>query len=272
MTAQSKVFLFVGCIIGVSWLSLALVDVDRSSGISEILGLGYFFGSLFAHATLAAAWTVLGPARLIWRGPLSLLWLTMLSLAVFMNFAFNGGPWELAPLLGACFLGQWILLQFPLWGLKAGFRLHLRHVSEQQAYNPQHWQFGIRQLLIITTIAGVIFGLARFVISTLPAYSFFDEEVLVFPFLAASAIVFSLPLLLAALLQRHAIPGVVVALLYIGIATFLEVPLLQTATGSTRRPNFYDLLAINLFTAALTLVVAWTVRLCGYRLTRLQQV
>ena len=59
---QLRLYLRVGPILALSWLSLALLDPDPGSGLSETIGLGFFFGSLFGHTTLSAAWTALGPA------------------------------------------------------------------------------------------------------------------------------------------------------------------------------------------------------------------
>ena len=75
--------------------------------------LGYFLGSLFAHATLAAAWTAFGPAPAIRRVPLSFVWVISLPAAIGINVALNGGPDDATIILGACLFGQWLLLQFP---------------------------------------------------------------------------------------------------------------------------------------------------------------
>ena len=270
MTAQIRLFLFVGFILGASWLTLALIGVRPGESVREIVGLGYFLGSLFAHANLAAAWAALGPGALRWRLPLSFAWIVTLAAAVFTNYALHDGPDYLVFVLGGCYVAQWVLVQIPLWGLKAGFRLHLLHTSVQSS-GPQKWQFGIRQLLIITTIVGVIFGLARLVIPSLSAkYSLVDNEASLFFFLAASAIVVSLPLLLAALLERGTSAGILIAIVLIGVGTYLEVPVLRTTGYPDKRPDSYDLLSINVSTSLFTLVVAGTIRLCGYRLTRLQ--
>jgi hypothetical protein len=265
-----KMFLWVGPLLALSWFSLAILDTEPGGGIAEMIGIGYCFGSLFGHATLSAAWAALGPGRLLWRLPLSLVWVLMLGMALAINTFLNGGPdgWVV---VGVCFFAQWLALQLPLWALKAGLRAQLMHVDDQVKVDKRNWQFGIRQLLIVTTIVGVVFGIGRLVVSTLLANLDLSRgEGPIFLFLAFSAVVFTLPLLIAALLKRWTIVAVLVVLVLIGAATFWEAPLLQVITKSGGRPNAYDLLAVNAFTALIVLVVAALVRLNGYSLIRAQ--
>ena len=53
-------------LLAVSWLSICVLDPDPGRCIAETVGIGYFFGSMFAHATLAAAWNAFGPG--LWSG------------------------------------------------------------------------------------------------------------------------------------------------------------------------------------------------------------
>lgn len=269
MPRHNRVFFGVAPLIAFSLFTLALLDPDPGSGFVETIGLGYFFGSLFAHTTLAAAWSVLGPARLVWRVPLSLVWVLLLPVAIAVNIAINGGPREAPLLLGACLLGQWLLLQFPLWGLRFAFQLQLQHEDEVQGeFDPREWQFGIRQLLIVTTIAGVVFGIGRVIVANLPAqFSLIRGEGPIFLFLAAAAIVLTLPLLLAGLLKRNTLLGVTLVLGFLLVGNLLEWPLLKYV-HSGPGPKLHDLFAINAFSAALILAVVMTVRLSGYRLIR----
>jgi hypothetical protein len=263
-----RIFLWVGPLLALSWLTLTLLDPDPGRGASEAIGLGYFFGSLFGHATLAAAWAAFGPGRLLWRLPLSLVWLFLLSVGVQINIEINGGPHNGAVLLGACMLGQWFLLQFPLWGLALGLRMRLRHTDEiEQGFDPRQWQFGIGQLIIITAIVGVTFGVGRMVFTALGDRFTFGGEGPVLMFLAAAAIVLTLPLLLAGLMRRLAVPGVLLALALIAGATFLEFPLLRNVMPGPGLGTIH-LAAINAFSAAMVLAIVTVVRLNGYSLSR----
>jgi hypothetical protein len=264
-----RVLLWTGPLIFISWLSLAFLDPDPGGGVYETIVLGYFLGSLFGHATLAAAWAALGPGPLLWRMPLSLVWVTMLAVAIGINVGVNGGPNEAPIVIGSCLLGQWLLLQLPLWALALGFKLHLRHADElNQGFDPRQWQFGIRQLIITTAIVGVVFGIGRLVVTNLSErLNLVSGEGPIFIFLALAAIVLTLPLLLAALMRRWALPGALVVLVLIGAATAWELPLLQSVHKGAG-PGTVDLAAINAFTAAVVLLVASGVRLSGYSLSR----
>lgn len=57
-----RVFVWLAPLLGMSWLTLCVLDPDPGRGVSETLGFGYFFGSMLAHTTLAAAWNAFGPA------------------------------------------------------------------------------------------------------------------------------------------------------------------------------------------------------------------
>ena len=128
---RHKILLCVGPLVALSWLSLALVNPEPPGPDTTIttVRIGYFLGSLFGHATLAAAWMAFGPGPIIWRGPLSFVWVLMLPPAIGISLRLHGGAEEAAVIWGACLLGQWLLLQFPFWGLALGLGLRLRQIE-----------------------------------------------------------------------------------------------------------------------------------------------
>lgn len=263
-------FLGVGLLLGVNWLTIAFLNPNSSNGYLETVAIGYFIGSLFAHATLAAAWTAFGPGPLMFRLPLSLLWILLLAIAIAINIALHhGGMQEVPVVLGTIYFGQWLVLQLPLWGLRAGFQLQLRHAEDGISSDPRQWQFGIRQLMIVTAIVGVIFGIGRLLIIQLPRHFSIEGEPLVFAFLGVCAVVFTLPLMLAAVLNRGSILGVPIVLALIAVGTYFEEPLMRSIAKSGPEPNAYDLMATNFFTCAFILMVAVIVRCGGYSLKRI---
>lgn len=268
---RNRVYSAVGTVVSLSWLSIAFFDPDQRGNLSENIGLSYIFGATFGHATLAAAWTAFGPGRLIWRLPFSLAWIFLLGVAIGIQVEVNGGPDEAAFVIGGCAFVQWLALQFALWGMRLGFGAHLRHCDDPQAPDAAVWQFGIRQLMIITAIVSVAFGIGRLVVEMyLPSIPGSGMEPF-FLFLAVSAIVFSIPLLFAALLERWAVAGVLIVLVLIGVGTTLEATLMnQLSIGAWFK--VYDLLWVNGSTSGLVLAVAAIVRLCRYSLTRVQTV
>lgn len=266
MPRRNTVFLWAGPVVALNLLLIAVLDPDPGRGIIETIGLGFFFGTLFGHTTLSAAWTAFGPLPLVWRLPLSLSWIALLAGAIGINVAVNGGPHEAFVVVGACLFGQWLLLQFPLWGLAIGYGLQLRHADDSEPHlDPRQRQFGIRQLIIITAIVGVVLGIGRVVVGQLGDHFNLDREAPIFIFLGVAAVVVTLPLLLAALMKRWTVPGVLLVLALIGLTSAFEVQLLRTiASGSG--PQTRDFISINAFSAGVMLIVLTIVRRSGYSL------
>jgi hypothetical protein len=109
-------------------------------------------------------------------------------------------------------------------------------------------------------IAGVVLGIGRAIVTKVPSWG--ADEIIIFSFLAAAAIVLTLPLLLAALMRRMAPVGVLLALLFMSVMTAVEMPLLNRLGSGG--PETKDFVAINIGIAALILLVALVVRLNGY--------
>jgi hypothetical protein len=259
LSRRRRVFVWMGPLLVLSWLSIAFLDPDPP--VRGVIALGYFLGSLFAHATLAAAWAALGPGRFAWRFPLSMAWAISLPLAVGINVGLNGGPGDAVVVVGGSLLGQWLALQAPLWALALGFGWQLRHSGDvEEVANGSQIRFGIRHLLLVMLIVGVVLGIGRIVVSNVRLSG--TRETLIFMFLAVAAIVMTLPLLLSALMRRMAALGVVLAILFVVVVSAFELPLLSLLGGAG--PGKRDFLAINTAMAAVILVSASVVRLNGY--------
>lgn len=245
--------------------SLLMIVIDPNSGAVII---GYLIGTVFGHATLAAAWTTFGPLPLIVRFPLALLWLTLGVVCIALNVWMHGGPAEIPVTLGICVLCQYAVLQVPFWivALGTGVRLRSREIGGLPT-DPREYQFGIRQLMIFTTIVAVVFGLGRLVVSIVgPKLSFAGgPDLPIFIFLVVAAIVVTLPLLLAGLLPRYWWQAVLAVLMFIAVATAIELPMLS-ALRIGGGPSFRDLVWINAFTSLWILALVLLARVSGYRL------
>src|SRR5262245_42364286 len=109
----------------VSWLLIAILEPSGPSPYDHIL-IGFIFGTMFGQATLASAWTAIGPLPLLWRLPLSLGWIASLVIAFLLNVAFHSPPSvEIALIMSICTVGQWLVVQIPFWGLAVGYGLRL---------------------------------------------------------------------------------------------------------------------------------------------------
>jgi hypothetical protein len=149
------------------WLGLLLMVAVRPEPQPkplEYVTIGLAFGTYFGFALLAGAWVALGPLALLWRLPLSLAWLAAAIIALASNIALHGPrvDGQIVLVFGGVGFGLWLLTQFPLWGLAVGYGLRVRHLHESgPAYGRKEQQFGIRQLLIVTTIVAVVLAIGR---------------------------------------------------------------------------------------------------------------
>lgn len=233
----------------------------------EHLAIGLILGIVFGQTNVAAAWVVLGPGPLLWRLPLSLAWFCLLFGCFALNIGLNGGPNSELLELGACFFGQWVLVQGPLWLLAIFYGLRLQHETRGEVVAPGARQFGLQQLMIFTAIIGVVLGLGRaLVLTLLPARAWLGGETVIFIFLAIAAIVTTLPLLISSLLPRWALPATVILLVLIALATLFELPLLRALQMRGPGPDTAHLCWINLFTSAWVLIFTLAARFTGYRL------
>jgi hypothetical protein len=254
-------------LIALGWLLIAFLDPDPPGRLGEYIGLGFFFGTMFGLTTMAAAWTAFGPGPLVWRLPLSFLGVVMLAVAIGFNVGMNGGPRDAPLVVGGCLLGQWLVVQLPLWGLAMGYGLRLRHRDDfSLVSDPRERQFGIRQLMIITTIVAVVFGVGRLIVPNLKFAS--NGEPAIFAFLAVAAIVITLPTVLASLLPRLALPATFLTLVLIVLATAWELPMFRS-TGVGRRggPDAMHFVWINAFTTVWLMALVLVVRFNGYALS-----
>jgi len=259
-----RVFVPVGILILIGLLPLAIL---WPNGPREHVTVGILLGTMFGHTSIASAWIALGPGHLIWRGLLSLGWVAMLLITFALNVAFRDhGDDELVPLLAVCLLGQWVVMQSPLWGLALGYGLRMSLQEERnRVLDHRARQFGIRQLMIVTAIVAIVLGIGRAVVTNMSQMSA-GRETAIFAFLGAAAVIMTLPLLMAALLRRWAIPAVVVVLALVGLATYWELSLLK-AFQLGGGPTVVDLMWINFVTSAWVLAFVLSARLSGYGLT-----
>lgn len=262
---RNLIWLCATLLIAAGLLLLVLLDGSSPGPVVP----GYIWGTLFGHATLTAAWTAFGPLPLLWRLPLSLLWLWAITVALVCNLGVHassaGAPIEFVVVVAACLVGQFAFLQLPFWGLVLTYGLRLRYCEvTSQPPDPRETQFGIRQLLIFTTIIAAMLGAGRFAVTYFPSFAGNDDATPALIFLAVAGIVVTLPLILAALLPRFAILGVGVVLVLIGLLTAFELPLLNRFHSGGIQENLLFVF-INGFTAAWILAIVLVVRVSGYR-------
>lgn len=265
--------LIVPAIVGLGLLLMVAVRPEPQPKPLEYVTIGLAFGTFFGHALLAGAWVALGPLPLLWRLPLSLLWLAVAIIALALNITVDGPRADsgIVLLFGGVAFGQWLLTQFPLWGLAVGYGLRVRHLGESDpADRRKEQQFGIRQLLIVTTIVAVVLAIGRAVALKFSSDDALESEpLIIISFLAIAGLIMILPLVLAALLPRHALPASIIVLVLVALGTAAELPLLtalKSAPGGPG-PHVGHFFGINGFQCFWVLAICGALRWAGYRLT-----
>jgi hypothetical protein len=259
-----SVLIVLGCLL------VAFVDLGLNA---SMVWSGLIYGSMFGQTTLAGAWCALGPGRLIWRVPLSLVWVAALVFA----FVFNLGMLvrivfsDFVFVLAGGLLAQWLIVAVTLWALAIvyGWRIQFQPGETFLAQPHGRRQFGIRQLMILTASVGVLLGTGRMVISSFPAIlEVSPRDVQIVVFLAIAAILITLPLLVSTLMPKWVVVSCVALLGVIGLATIWEFPLLKFVDPNMPDEVAYLLFSTNYVTAAWILAFALTMWLCGYGTTR----
>ena len=247
---------WAGLLLAVNWLSVVAVDTDSMVFVS------YLLGSVFAHATLAAAWTIFGPGgNMAWRAVASTIWIVTLPVAVAINISFHGGPRNIPFILGGCLLGQWVLLLLVFGGLVVGFSLRLGQASQIGDADHSAIRFGIRHLLIVMAVVSAVLGLGRAIVPRLFSEGGANDGPIMV-FLATAAIIITLPVLLATFMRRWAVLGVALSLLLVAGATMSELPIMESLGGEG--PEQGHFIAINATSTLLVLLVAGITRINGY--------
>jgi hypothetical protein len=124
--------------------------------------------------------------------------------------------------------------------------------------------------MVVTAVVAIVLGICRAVIGGLTSSEVFEPGPLtIVGLVVVAGIVMMLPLLLAALLPRHAVPASLLVLVLIGLGTATELPLLNTvrpagAGGGTKAWHF---LGINALQALWVLAVAGGLRMGGFSLS-----
>lgn len=267
MDHHRKLATFVG-LPSLAALAVIALTPPEPRGLPDAFGFCLMLGTMYAQVTLLAAWMAFGPLPLLWRLPLSLVAVLCLIVATGINLMlYHRSEFEMLIVLAGCLLGQWFIAQLPLWGLGLAYGLRLQHLDEiNRAIDPRDRQFGIRELLIFTTIIAVILGIGRVVVARLPRSFVGNDEIGIFIFLAVAAVFFALTLLVAGLLPRYAGLALAIGVLAIAFVTLAEAPLMDTLVRRRGGPETWHLALINAGTASWILAYVYAIRRAGYRL------
>jgi len=232
-----------------------------------VLGLAY------AQATVAGAWAACGPGQLIVRMPLAIGWSILVGVAMLVQVGRpSNGEWLICLIFGGSPLVQLLLVTLCLWLVRVTFRLRLSWLADaaSRRTNPTDYQFGIRQLLILTTGIAIFLGVGRWLAASFGADGAANVNAQIIATLSlvvACNSLFSIPLVIALLLPRYAVFGIVLSLAFGVLVTLIEDSGYHAIEGGGASPN-------GLFWYLNGTEYAWVfasllaVRFAGYRLVR----
>jgi hypothetical protein len=258
------------------WLALMLatgcvaVAAVQASwfGSVELHVYGFFLGTLFGQAALAATWTAIGPLPLSVRLPICLVWMALLVLALIANHAIAGGSVAQMAVLSGWLLLQWLLIQFPLWVLHVG-RYRIRHLDDGPAAVSES-QFGLGRLLALTALVAVGLGGVRAVLVVLDSDEL-DQMQQHGPLFAATLVAhtyLTVPLIVALLQPRYALVATLAALAIVGLITTFETPLLTYLAAAPGALVPSMIWAKNVVQALWIVAALLFVRFMGFRILR----
>ncbi len=254
------------------WLLIALVPHPR--GPDSILGtltIAAMLGTMFGQVSLAAAWCALGPFALIQRLPLSFAWIAAIVLSFGCNIARDSNSGGLAVLIlyAIAFVGQWLLVQMPIWLLTARYGLRIVGANYQPANRElRDQQYGIRQVMILTALVAVVLGAGRTLLGGLRSdQPFLDWKVIMFfGFFALANATIAFPLIDVALTGRNLPQAIVGALSLVAAATLVELLLFPWLSPFGTSGAEGILVAMNAVQCLWILTVLFLLRAAGFRL------
>lgn len=226
--------------------------------------LGLVVATMFQQTVLAAAWSALGPGKLLWRLPFSLGWACLMGSALALPLAiFEKVDGTIMFVITTA--GFWFAGQIPIWLVSLIFGLRLRHQGyPPDAADAKSRQFGIGQLMTFTGFVALLLGAGRLVVASGWFYTPGRTDILLLGLLLATQLLITLPLLFGALLPKWSIPAMVVGLLFVIAVTYVEYPLASRIVGSSGSEEFWTLIWLNFFSVIWVLIFAAVIRASSY--------
>ncbi|NQU26295.1 MAG: hypothetical protein HQ567_33845 [Candidatus Nealsonbacteria bacterium] len=244
---------------------------------SPVLG-GIFLGVLLAQLGLLNVWAVLGSQRLLvrWTSALLVGWFLYGSiiLGTAISSGIPNGGLEIPLRMAALLPGVFICVQLPLWGLKAitGGRLVLS--DDERVPATELRQFGLQQMLTVTTGVALTLGLARLglpELDALPDQAWFALS-LTCGFCFVGALLTVLPCVCAIFLPRNLDSGVAIGVAYAFTLAILVILVIGiTSGGNVPSEAFVALFAFAFGLMGTQLGILSMLRMRGYRLQRVSR-
>lgn len=255
-------FFFAQLLAGLAVSLIAVAAGEKSHPFNERM---FFFvlSAQFSQVTLLAAWNALGDSRQAVRPIVSFVLVFMVWLIGFaLPMGFGATPMN--PFIpGVAMFVQWVVVQVPLWIVRLTFRWQMGPICDDaDQAKLRIVQFGIRHLIIWTTLVAIVLGVSRWMVGFLGPEK--RDQTGFALFLACNSM-FAWPTLLSALVHRWMPTAIVAALVFTIIVTWSEPFIFNALIGGSREGIFNWLNAIQFGWILGSMLI---LRAMGYRLIR----
>jgi hypothetical protein len=238
-------------------------------GGNDELTVGIVIGTVFQGAVLAGAWAVLGPSKTTYHLLFACLAAAMFGMSLELGIYFVYSDFEFRFIFFSSLICLLALVPFSL----SRWLFHVR--LRDQAVMPiddmdaiRSHQFGIRQLMILTAVVGVLLGIGRVLISTdfFESTLRFGKEFRFFSFLAGSQVIVGVPLVFAVFVPNRwqLVIGATISLLLLVAATVMQASLSLQLMPSGNLSSLMLFTTINLTTSFWVVLFAVVVRSSGF--------
>ncbi len=244
-------------------------QMGRTPQFEEFI-IGYGYASTLAVVMTNVIWSALGAGKVRHRFAFALLWNLGVALASFIVLGINGPPPDLGPVLVVFVLfltAAWLLPQAPLWLIRIWARV--RFDLPGRTVDGKVNQFGIFQLLMVTGFVALFLGGARAAITLAKVEAPPDAEpFLAVGFLVLCAVLTSVPIWIAALIERYVFAALLIVLTLVIVASYWQQTLLGMLINMGGGPPASFFVWQSVFISSWTLIFAMVMRMNGYRFIR----
>lgn len=246
---------------------------SRWSSLAGQLGGGLLMGNLFGTITLVGIWVTFGTATLGGRVGRLVGCCLAIAAAATISAMIGGVPVSRLPpismLFGVVAIVQCLLVTSLLWILGNASRARLRHLDDlPRSVRATDQQFGIREVLVVTAIIAVLLGAIRLILQLAPgAASPLTQGAIIWGYLVLCNVFIVLPVIVSPLLRRFALTCTLIALVFVGVVTGLEVTALHRIEKGPDTGWIVFSLA-NYVQSAWVLLALGVLRYGGYRLVK----
>lgn len=220
-------------------------------------------GFLFVQMLVAAVWTTLAPVKLPTRVLSGTAFVLFVCACMYVCADRDGGGTDAAIAFSGSMLVQWWIYLIPLWLMRAqGWRLgnHSTHSLERRS----EFQFGIKHLLIWTTVVALLISIARWIAPADAVDSIEIIELIQFVFrMTLGNSLIAIPIVWGCLARHYFWLWIVIALLMCAL-----VCVCQSLFMPSQPINDGFLWTISIAQTVVSIVVMLSMRLTGYRLFR----